>query len=49
MTQQWEVTFYVGGRTFKEYVVAGNRKDALASAKARNPHAKVIADNPVYR
>ena len=49
MTQQWEVTLYVGGRTFKEYVVAGNRRDALDAAKARNPHAKVIADNPVYR
>ena len=46
---QWEVTFYVGGKTFKEYVMAGNRRDALAAAKARNPHAKVIGDNPVCR
>ena len=48
MAQQWEVTLYTGGRVFKEYVVAGNRKDALAAAKQRNPHAKVIADNPVF-
>ena len=37
---------YVGGSTFYESVHAINRSDAIETAKARNPKARVIATNP---
>lgn len=44
---KWEVKLYVGGTVFTESVHATNRDDALETAKARNPRAKVIGVNPV--
>ena len=48
-TWKWEITLYSGGKTFKEVIVASNRQDAERTAMARNPHAKIIARNPVCR
>ena len=48
-TWKWEITLYSGGKTWKEEIVASNRQDAEQAAMARNPHAKVIARNPVCR
>ena len=45
----WKVQLWVGGSTFVEVVQAGTRNDAIATAKARNPTAKVIGANPVSR
>ncbi len=42
-----EVKLYVGGTVFTESVHATNRDDALETAKARNPRAKVIGVNPI--
>ena len=44
---KWELTYIVGGRTYKEYVQASNREDAVATGNARNPKAKLIASNPI--
>ena len=44
---KWEVKMFVGGRVFNEEVMAANRDDALTTAKARNPTAKVMGVNPV--
>ena len=44
---KWEVKLYVGGTVFTESVHATNRDDAVETAKARNPSAKVIGVNPV--
>ena len=46
-TWKWEITLYSGGKTWKEEIVASSREDAEEAAKARNPHAKIIARNPV--
>ena len=43
-----EVTLYQGEQTFKEIVVASKFEDAKKTALARNPTAKVIAQNPVF-
>ena len=45
----WDVKLYVGGKVFTESVHAVNREDALDTAKARNPKAKVIGVNPTLR
>ena len=45
----WDVKLYVGGKVFTESVHAVNRQDALDTAKARNPQAKVIGVNPTTR
>ena len=45
----WEVKLNVGGTIFVESVHAVNRQDALDTAKARNPKAKVIGVNPTLR
>ena len=44
---QWDVKLYVGGKVFDESVQAVNRDHAIDTAKARNPHAKVIGVNPI--
>ena len=44
-----DVKLYVGGKVFVESVHAVNRDDALETAKARNPKAKVIGVNPTLR
>jgi len=43
---KWKVHLYVGGTTFYESVYAVNRNDAIETAKARNPKARVIGTNP---
>ena len=43
----WEVRLYVAGKVFNEEVQATNRNNAIDTAKARNPHAKVIGVNPL--
>ena len=43
---KWKVQLYVGGQVFYENVHAINRNDAIETAKARNPKARVIATNP---
>ena len=45
----WDVKLYVGGRVFTEAVHAVNREDALQTAKARNPNAKVMGVNPTTK
>ena len=45
----WDVQLYVGGKVFIESVHAVNRDDALDTAKARNPKAKVVCVNPTTR
>ena len=44
-----KVTLHVGGKTFEETVIANNVNDAKETAKERNPTAKVIAANWVYK
>ena len=41
-----KVQLYVGGTVFYENVHAINRLDAIETAKARNPKARVISTNP---
>ena len=41
-----KVQLYVGGQVFYESVHAINRLDAIETAKARNPKARVISTNP---
>ena len=43
---KWKVQMYVGGQVFYENVHAVNRNDAIETAKARNPKARLIAANP---
>ncbi len=43
----WEVKLYVAGKVFNEEVHAVDRNNAIDTAKARNPHAKVIGVNPL--
>ena len=43
----WKVQLWKGGSTFDEVVQAGTRAEAIATARARNPFAKVIGANPV--
>ena len=45
----FDVKLYVGGKLFTESVHAVNRNDAVDTAKARNPKAKVIGVNPTLR
>ena len=46
---KWEITLYSGGKPWNEEIVGSNRQDAERAAMARNPHARVIARNPVCR
>ena len=46
---KYEVKLYVGGKVFTEEVQAVNNLDAKETALARNPTAKVIGVNPVFR
>ena len=45
----FDVKLYVGGKLFTESVHAVNRNDAVDTAKARNPKARVIGVNPTLR
>ena len=46
---KYEVKLYVGGKVFLESVEAVCQKDARETALARNPKAKVIGVNPVFK
>jgi hypothetical protein len=46
---KYEVKLYVGGRVFTEQVQANNTQDARATALARNPTAKVMGVNGVFK
>ncbi len=37
-----EVTFYVGGKTWKETYEVNNRQDAKRTAESRKPTAKLL-------
>ena len=43
---KWKVQLYVAGSIFNEEVRAANREDAIETAKARNPKARLIGVNP---
>ena len=43
---KWNVKLYVGGQMFTENVHAVKRQDAIDTALARNPKAKVVTTNP---
>ena len=44
-----EVTLYKAGTVFKEEVIARNYDEARKVALARNPNAKVISVNAVFK
>jgi hypothetical protein len=44
-----KVQLYVGGKVFEEIVEAVNYKDAKETALARNPKAKVISVNAIFK
>ena len=46
---KWEITYWSGGKTWKEEIFARNRQDAEQAARERTPHAKIIRRDPVYR
>ncbi len=46
---KWSIQLYVAGNTFKEEVIASNRSDAIETAIARNPKARLISSNPVFK
>ncbi len=46
---KYEVQLYVGGKVFKEEVYATSPKDARETALARNPTAKVVGVNAMFK
>ena len=44
-----EVTLYVAGTVFKEQVIARDYQEAREVAKARNPNAKIVGVNAVFK
>ena len=46
---KYEVKLYVGGKVFTESVEAVNQQDARETALARNPKAKVIGINVMFK
>ena len=44
-----EVKLYVAGRVFTEEVEAANYQDARETALARNPKARVISVNAIFK
>ena len=44
-----EVTLYCGGKVWKETVEANNVPDGRKAIAVRNPQAKVIGANPVFK
>ena len=45
---RWKLTYYVGGRTYVDYVYAVSYKDAAEQGNAKNIKAKLISANPTY-
>ena len=46
---KWEVKLYVGGKLFTENVQAISYQDAKETALARNPKARVISVNAIFK
>ena len=46
---KYEVQLYVGGKVFKEEVYANSPKDARETSQARNPTAKIVGVNGVFK
>ena len=46
---RWKVELYVAGSTFYEEMYATNRSKAIQTATARNPTARVISANPIFK
>ena len=44
-----KVTMFVAGKLFDEVVIAANYQDAKATALARNPAAKIVSVNAVFK
>ena len=44
-----EVKLYIAGKVFTETVEASNYQDAKETALARNPTAKVVGVNAVFK
>ena len=44
-----KVTLFVAGKLFDEIVIAANYEDAKATALARNPAAKIVSVNAVFK
>ena len=42
-----QVTFYQGGKTWKEVVIANNVQHAKQIAEARNPGIHIVGLNPI--
>lgn len=43
-----KVTLYVSGKTFTEVVIVSDIREAKSTVLARNPHARIVAVNPVF-
>lgn len=43
-----KVTLYVAGKTFTEVVIVSKIQEAKSTALSRNPHARIVAVNPVF-
>ena len=46
---KWKVDLYIAGKLFHEIVIARNHTDAKQTAIARNPTARVISVNAVFK
>jgi hypothetical protein len=46
---KWIVKLWVGGRIFTDEVIATNPKQAIETSKSRNPYAKIISVNILFR
>ena len=43
-----KVTMFVAGKVFDEVVIAANYQDAMTTALARNPTAKIVSVTAVF-
>jgi len=42
-----KLTYYLGGKTWDEIIIANNPYHAKEIGRARNPKIKIIAANPI--
>jgi len=42
-----KVTYYQGGKTWSEVIIANNVSDAREIGNSRNPNIKIIGLNPI--
>ena len=45
----FQIKLYVAGKVFTDEVIAVNYENAIDTAKARNPHARIIEVNPIFK